>query len=717
MFVLEGLDAVALVNTSSCNEEYIKDHCDIAFENTKYEIGYTSIRKSLGSITGLYHKILFLSEMNRLSELHIFHKNAIMDYLNTLIDSNTVNEIPDFNPLTVEYRQVYGFGLELSILPFNASHERVFGRGIHQIYMALRISELIGTLSELHSSIDLHNVASEILSCQVPAGFFKPYTSTLLGSYESILLTLDALRSLSILDSYLGTRYLQSVDDAILKTWVISLAVFEGSSLYFHDGNMDPLHTLIVTNYVWEINSILNLGIFGPVNISKLHLWIEHHPDMPLYGNNFSSERSFFAVMLYYSVFEEPLQVYLPGLLKAVWEFLGGDSTIHSDLCISRTHYEVMIFCSRDWYSTTAFASIPDVQVGYKLRFDMMSSGFSYLTYADHNLTVILPNSLNSSSTTIGTSHIIQFQYDCLLQWYPNFTIQVQDNFIDGRVRRCNFTVYSDLLYVIDVTGIPSPPSLASGDTMSFSISVFFNPRTGTGSKPLNCSFTFTVQNETSEILSSIGTVIDGKYIIMVSINTTVLGPDEYVIETILFHDIFRYEPGYLGDTINLTRSDSTIRILNSFIITGEKPKMWRLAALGGVVSISGIAFGVTGYVVYRNVKGKSLKIRDKRQKRETPSREVPFNETFKLFLVQSRDKTKQFIARAAMKIKESAQTLVIHVQSLSTKWKGKNKFVAEKPNNPFFIDENLLNPSFLEKKPNPVKELFDTQKKKENPI
>ncbi len=72
--------------------------------------------------------------------------------------------------------------------------------------------------------------------------------------------------------------------------------------------------------------------------------------------------------------FYSPLNIRLPNLVTCIEEFMGPDHVIHSDVFVSRKNYCIMSSCFKDWFSSTMFASIPDIQVGYGIRFDVISS-------------------------------------------------------------------------------------------------------------------------------------------------------------------------------------------------------------------------------------------------------------------------------------------------------------------------------------------------------
>ncbi len=605
MLILIGLDIINEIQSPMISiHEYISNHHVITNSDEEYGIGISPLISSLGNILGLRNRLAILDSVNRISELHLSHANAILSYIATLLDGNLFSEIPGFDPTDLNYRGFYGHPLEFSVLPYNISENQVFGRGIHQTASVLDICSMMGKLTELNGIINLNILAQQILDCQVDEGYFVPYTGTLLGSYESMLLVYDATRSLNLIDTFLESSYLSSLNETALRDWLLLQAVFDGELLHFEDSNPDTFHTAKITWYVTEIDRIMDLGILGPVNRLKLQNWVMNHLDLPTFGTAFNVETAYWIIQIYKELFPtEALQLELPPFVNSIEGILGSNRTNHPNMFLSNSQYEFLHLCTSDWYSATLFSTTPQIQVGYNIRFDVVIVSITDWNFENHEITLTLLNAMSDTGVSTSLGHVLQFIYECPLEWYPSFTVEIIDDFQDSRTRSYNFTINSHLLYVMDVSHIPSHSSFTPGEPLTLYITTYLNPITGISYKPINCSISSTILNETTEILTINESIQEGKFTLRITVDTEVLEPREYIIDITLSHPIFQYEPSYIGDSSNLTRNESSIHIASMFTIEGKDIRKWNLFALLGIFGIAGVTFCIAKYHPHQKLK------------------------------------------------------------------------------------------------------------------
>jgi hypothetical protein len=159
---------------------------------------------------------------------------------------------------------------------------------------------------------------------------------------------------------------------------------------------------------------------------------------------------------------------------------------------------------------------------------------------------------------------------------------------------------------MVDVSGIPSYPTLHSGETLTYTIISYLNPRAGTSYKPVNTSISSKILNESFEIMKINQIVIEGKQYSTITINTSILEPGDYRIDIIITHDIFSYTPQFIGNITNISLNNTSIHLTDYFIIERQTPQKWRIVILGSIVGLSGVTFGVSGYFVFLRIKRKS---------------------------------------------------------------------------------------------------------------
>ncbi len=485
------------LDTTACNQisSGLLSYSNIIKTNDNYGLGFSSLSNKFGSITEIYSNLYFLQSLDRLNDLSQENIDDIFDsiiqcyYTNSDIEASSFQEIPNWE-LGV-FRGFYPkkMPFELTGIPNNASDDILYERGISQLNKIFKIIQMLNLKNEFLLEFDLTLFAQEIIDCQTERGNFFPYSYLVwsLNSYpeyfykfHSLKLCFEAIESIFIIDSWLGTSFMDQIDKYDLKGYFERFMQEDVTTLYFSDKIASISEYEAMTTYlVIKTNEIANLGLINLINSEKIKNWVNTHVDNPKNNQIYDSECAIWLILIEQSVKN---LLNLETLREIYLNYFGDNINYYTTKMLNFQQIQYLGMLCSDLFSSFYLSNDPEFYVGFSSDFKIKIAGILTTNFIGHEISIELSAELFGFSslidlTQVKASDYYLFQMNDLLpiEFYPQFSLEFSDVGNDYSINMGSLIINSELDVFIDLSKISNNLQVNQGEMIFYEIGIYLS--------------------------------------------------------------------------------------------------------------------------------------------------------------------------------------------------------------------------------------------------
>ncbi|MBD3352680.1 MAG: hypothetical protein GF364_14430 [Candidatus Lokiarchaeota archaeon] len=485
--------------------------------NGNETISFMPISRYHPSITKIYENLNYLKECGKLNQLTSFDKEKIYNYTKGCIVSNATGErlrfveYPGFSYSDIAQKNYYTLPAEFSMIPFNASSLSNYGDGIHQTFAALSIFELLNKLDDAVVDIDFNSLSVEIVNSQILTecdmkGAFLPSSSykSIIdpdSNYGIIKTTYLGTKCLEIIDSTLGSNYLNEIDVISLKQYLNFLKIENETSMYFSEGYCEDNsnsywdYTTQVTYYVYLIEETYGFGVIDPLNLQKLSTWILENPEYLGINVDYSYNGAIYATLLgEWLGLNEDHYLHLESLREIYSQWFTSAPSAEYYNILSTGEMHLLSLMHTNIFSSVKFIQNPNLYVGFTASLRIKVSGISELNYDDQQiyLRIYTESSGYSEQYIFSYSESEGFYYYELeeaitMEYYPLFNLELTQKSVNIADRKFEYTVDCNIHSNIDIKSVEDGLTLKTNEILTYNVGLYIDSCKGTNDfKPID---------------------------------------------------------------------------------------------------------------------------------------------------------------------------------------------------------------------------------------